>query len=935
MNNNKQQYQQGGENDGWFSSFFNDEEAEKKFSNTLNRAKETDSQIQDLLMKYKNHLQPILDEPKYKGKFILTAKSINDSQGNQVYPLLSIDKNTNLDKTMPDYEVRMFLDSYLDKKKDNTSQSFKYGGKLEESWIKEYTIDGNKAKFFGNFKGNTSVKFNRIAMIASRYNEIVKDLDEIIKDETDSTNNFKDIQTSQVYNLSVAFKLILQTGIRIGNESSAEGFMSSYKTKGKEVLAKTYGLTTLLPEHITFKGSIAYLDFTGKKHVENNFILSHKLSKLVRPIYDSNFDTVFNIDEYTLTKFIKDVTSPYFSSKDFRTFRANVYANEVAKRIDKPNTKKEYREAVREVAEYVSEKLNNTVGVVKSSYIDPLLFWYYFGKPEELPSKLTEKKAKGGRVELDNIKEDTMENKDDGIDQLISFLKNGGDINTIGYKQGGKKLKDRYIHKYQKGSKISFRNYPYPKNKTPKSEIEKLKEEKEWLQTNNYQNPNLSKDAVKENLDNVKNYWGFGLDYLKNTERGTEKQPYQRWEPTVEGEQLKWNNQNKTTGFRDISGFSGSDKITPYKGTDIVAGVKLTPEQKYEVEDAFNTGTMPIKGNFIQTINSFRTTNSEGVPVIRFKYKDQTHDITYTSEQDKAGADWLAKNKPIKIDSNKKKAVSKVTKSGKTSKSVDMSSLDSVSKAGRTYKVDPNTNKVYTEKGQLITDKTFVKNILADYIPESLDKDIKVAMDIDVDKDINSALSKNLKRINTMSDNLPETEPVKITSIPEDEMSEEGVEEIKGLGLTRAKMKLKDFFTRTKEEKEERRLRKRSRKENKSVSINRTGGKSVDWNKSGGIVDLATFLKDGGSVSSLMYQDGGSIIQTIKDNYESIKTNLNPNNWNVEDYSNEDSFTKAYKKAKLEGQEEFMYNNTRYSTKYAGTPRQEVGSYGVNEQEKY
>ena len=28
--------------------------------------------------------------------------------------------------------------------------------------------------------------------------------------------------------------------------------------------------------------------------------------------------------------------------------------------------------------------------------------------------------------------------------------------------------------------------------------------------------------------------------------------------------------------------------------------------------------------------------------------------------------------------------------------------------------------------------------------------------------------------------------------------------------------------------------------------------------------------------------------------------------------------------------DEFMYKNKRYNTKYAGTPRQEVGRYGVN-----
>ena len=62
----------------------------------------------------------------------------------------------------------------------------------------------------------------------------------------------------------------------------------------------------------------------------------------------------------------------------------------------------------------------------------------------------------------------------------------------------------------------------------------------------------------------------------------------------------------------------------------------------------------------------------------------------------------------------------------------------------------------------------------------------------------------------------------------------------------------------------------------------------------------------------------------------SLISYVNPMNWGVEDYSNYGSFSKAYSKAKKAGEKEFMYGNTRYSTDYAGTPRQEVGAYGIN-----
>jgi len=57
---------------------------------------------------------------------------------------------------------------------------------------------------------------------------------------------------------------------------------------------------------------------------------------------------------------------------------------------------------------------------------------------------------------------------------------------------------------------------------------------------------------------------------------------------------------------------------------------------------------------------------------------------------------------------------------------------------------------------------------------------------------------------------------------------------------------------------------------------------------------------------------------------------LNPKNWGVTNYSDKGSFDSAYSTAKKAGEQEFMFNNKRYNTKYAGTPRQEVGRYGVD-----
>ena len=64
--------------------------------------------------------------------------------------------------------------------------------------------------------------------------------------------------------------------------------------------------------------------------------------------------------------------------------------------------------------------------------------------------------------------------------------------------------------------------------------------------------------------------------------------------------------------------------------------------------------------------------------------------------------------------------------------------------------------------------------------------------------------------------------------------------------------------------------------------------------------------------------------------YENLKSKINPKNWRVPDYSDKGDFNTAYSTAKKAGEEEFMWNGKRYNTKYAGTPRQEVGAYGID-----
>ena len=233
-------------------------------------------------------------------------------------------------------------------------------------------IFGKEYGFCRSAKANYEDKHNRMVKLATRFEELSEKFDRMI---------VKGDYVTDTARCALACKMMMYTGIRIGNEGSAEGYITKpHPNSNKEPeFVQTYGLTTLLPEHVLVKGRKVHLNFIGKKQVENSFTLVGELAKQVKEVLKTveQGETLFEITEYELTKFIKRYVGRRFTPKDFRTLRANMYAYEKFAEIcerELPSTKREYNAEVKEIATYVSEHLNNTPGVCKASYIDSKLW---------------------------------------------------------------------------------------------------------------------------------------------------------------------------------------------------------------------------------------------------------------------------------------------------------------------------------------------------------------------------------------------------------------------------------------------------------------------------------------------------------------------------------------------------------------------------------
>ena len=72
------------------------------------------------------------------------------------------------------------------------------------------------------------------------------------------------------------------------------------------------------------------------------------------------------------------------------------------------------------------------------------------------------------------------------------------------------------------------------------------------------------------------------------------------------------------------------------------------------------------------------------------------------------------------------------------------------------------------------------------------------------------------------------------------------------------------------------------------------------------------------------FEDGGNLPKAKDGWLETLKSNLNPYNWGVSDYSNKGNFNSAYASTKKTGEEEFIWNNKRYSVNDKNTPGQRI-----------
>jgi hypothetical protein len=244
-----------------------------------------------------------------------------------------------------------------------------------------FSYEGNEYPYWGNPDGRAKTieydvgKFNRYAKISALSDEFTQKFKDMVKNDWESPNG----------RCSFACLVMMKYGVRIGNEDSAAGYESGMEETEGEIV-QTYGTTTLLNKHVVVGENSINLDFLGKTQVEQNISIDDPFVVEYAKRYDDPAlpeNKWLGIDYDMLFKFVKNEVGDSFVPKDFRTFCANVTGwTTIKSLLDKPkrDTKTEVNDETKIVVESVADKLGNTPGISKRSYIDARMLDWFKGK---------------------------------------------------------------------------------------------------------------------------------------------------------------------------------------------------------------------------------------------------------------------------------------------------------------------------------------------------------------------------------------------------------------------------------------------------------------------------------------------------------------------------------------------------------------------------
>ena len=180
---------------------------------------------------------------------------------------------------------------------------------------------------------------------------------------------------SREHVLASVVMLLEKTLIRIGNKEYARANNS-------------FGLTTLLDEHVQVKGSSVRFQFRAKSGVMQTIELNDAtLARIVKRCRKLPGKALFQyldgsgkpqcIDSAAVNAYLRDITGHPFTAKNFRTWAGTVLAAQAVCDLPDCTSDAAFKRNIVRAIDAVAGKLGNTRAVCRGSYIHPEVFGAY------------------------------------------------------------------------------------------------------------------------------------------------------------------------------------------------------------------------------------------------------------------------------------------------------------------------------------------------------------------------------------------------------------------------------------------------------------------------------------------------------------------------------------------------------------------------------
>ena len=217
----------------------------------------------------------------------------------------------------------------------------------------------------------------------------------ILREHVDADMRRHDLSLERVAATTVW--LLDRTLIRIGNA---------------EYATDSYGLTTLLDEHVDVSPATMHFRFVGKSGKPHDVVLSdRRVARIVRKCQELPGqqllqyvvdDQVRGIGSRDVNDYIRDATRTAFTAKTFRTWGGSAYALGQLRAFEPPSSATAVKIQEREAIKATAAVLRNTATVCRQSYVHPVVLdAHASGSLYELPEP---RMREGERLSADELR---------------------------------------------------------------------------------------------------------------------------------------------------------------------------------------------------------------------------------------------------------------------------------------------------------------------------------------------------------------------------------------------------------------------------------------------------------------------------------------------------------------------------------------------------